>query len=153
MRSLQLISEEVFTRELWQACEAHYSQHEALCLSLQDDCQINVNLLLLASELDRRCTGLNQGQWQLLIAEVTAWDERLIGPYRRLRQLAKNSLSEEEYRQMLDVELMMERKVQNLLLHRLNQLPTSRGEANNLMLLLAEFGLDIEVAAALIHQG
>lgn len=147
-----MISEEVFTRELWQACEAHYSLHESLCLSLQDDCQINVNLLLLASELDRRGTGLNQSQWQMLIVEVAAWDERLIGPYRRLRQLAKNSLSEDEYRQMLDVELMMERKVQNLLLHRLNQLPISQGEADNLMLLLAEFGLDVEVAAALIHQ-
>lgn len=146
-----MTTEEIFTQELWHACEAHYSTHEALCLRLQDDCQINVNLLLLASELDKRDIRLSLGQWQQLIAEVGAWDERLIGPYRRLRQLAKPSLSDDEYRQMLDVELMMERKVQKLLLHRLNHIEASEGNADNLGLLLSEFGLEIDVAAELRH--
>lgn len=144
-----MTTEEYFTQELWQACEAHYSTHEELCLRLQDDCQINVNLLLLSSELDKRDICLSLGQWQQLIAEVAAWDERLIGPYRRLRQLAKASLSADEYRQMLDVELMMERKVQKLLLHRLNSIEPVEGEADNLGLLLSEFGLEIDVAAEL----
>ena len=142
------MSSDNFSQELWQACEAHYQTHEALCLKLQDDCQINVNLLLLAAELDKRAISLNLGQWQQLIVEVSSWDERLIGPYRRLRQLAKSSLSPEEYRQMLDVELMMERKVQKMLLTRLNQYSPGAGR-ENLPTLLAEFGIDVALVAAL----
>jgi hypothetical protein len=52
---------------------------------------------------------------------------------------------------MLDVELMMERKVQKLLLHRLNHIEASEGNADNLGLLLSEFGLEIDVAAELRH--
>ncbi len=148
-RSRKLTTEEIFTPELWHACEAHYSSHEALCLSLQEDYHLNVNLLLLACELDRQSIGLPAEQWQQLIRDAASWDERLIGPYRRLRQLAKASLSDNEYRQMLDVELMMERKVQTLLLHRLNQIEATEGDADNLRLLLSEFGLEIDVAAKL----
>lgn len=61
-------------------------------------------------------------------------------PYRKLRKLAKSSLNEQEYQQMLAVELMMERKAQRTILNKLNEL-SPNGQATNLVSYLSLFGL------------
>jgi uncharacterized protein (TIGR02444 family) len=130
---------------IWHWCDMSYGQNKALCLELQDNCRVNVNLLLLAQYLDitldvagPREYGLEQ--WQILVAAVSEWDEKFLTPYRRLRRLAKASLNEGEYQQMLDVELMIERKVQRTILNTINGL-APEGNQGNLVSYLSLFGL------------
>lgn len=71
---------------------------------------------------------------------VWEWDEKFLTPYRRLRRLAKASLNEAEYQQMLDVELMMERKAQRTILNTVNGL-SPKGNQTNLVSYLTLCGL------------
>lgn len=130
-----------FDISLWQACDSYYHQHQALYLSLQDDYQINVNLLMLATWLDKQDYLLSQQDWMQLQDETHLWEERVLLPYRKLRKLSKNCLAIEEYQQMLNVELMLERKSQGLILHKLKQL-SHFGESSNLATYLGLFNLN-----------
>lgn len=137
-----------FNQTVWQWCDMSYARNKSLCLELQDNCQVNVSLLLLAHYLDATLGVIGprqyaQSQWQLLSQVAGEWDDKFITPYRRLRRLAKNSLSQHEYQQMLDVELMLERKSQRSILNKLNELSPS-GQKNNLVSYLAQFGLSAE---------
>ncbi|MCH7422514.1 DUF2390 domain-containing protein [Shewanella sp. MM_2022_3] len=131
--------------QIWHWCDMSYGQNKVLCLELQDNCQVNVNLLLLAQYLDLTSDvagprEYSTEQWQQLVNAVWEWDEKFLTPYRRLRRLAKASLNAAEYQQMLDVELMMERKAQRTILHAVNDLSPS-GQQTNLVSYLALFGL------------
>lgn len=131
--------------QIWQWCDMSYGQNKALCLELQDSCQVNVNLLLLAQYLDITLDvagprEYSVQQWQMLATAINEWDERFVSPYRRLRRLAKTNLTENEYQQMLDVELMMERKAQRTILNKINGLLPS-GQSSNLVSYLSLFGL------------
>ena len=131
--------------QIWHWCDMSYGQNKVLCLELQDNCQVNVNLLLLAQYLDLTSDvagprEYSTEQWQQLVNAVREWDEKFLTPYRRLRRLAKASLNAAEYQQMLDVELMMERKAQRTILHAVNDLSPS-GQQTNLVSYLALFGL------------
>ncbi|NMH65340.1 TIGR02444 family protein [Shewanella salipaludis] len=126
---------------LWQECEQAYARHGALCLTLQDSHGVNVNLLLLARQLDLCGVWLAPAQWQTLQQQIAHWEQSLLLPYRQLRRLAKSHLLEAEYQQMLALELMLERKSQRLILHKLNQL-TPEGTQTNLSSYLGLFGLD-----------
>lgn len=130
-----------FDISLWQACDSYYHQHQDLYLSLQDDYQINVNLLMLATWLDKQDYLLSQQDWMQLQDETHLWEERVLLPYRKLRKLSKNCLAIEEYQQMQDVELMLERKSQGLILHKLKQL-SHFGESSNLGTYLGLFNLN-----------
>ncbi|MCS6100755.1 TIGR02444 family protein [Shewanella baltica] len=134
-----------FDSQLWQWCDMSYAQNKALCLELQNSCQVNVNLLLLAQYLDitQDVTGpqrYSTDQWQTLMSAVGEWDNKFLMPYRKLRKLAKPSLNEQEYQQMLDVELMMERKAQRTILFKIKEL-TPNGKTTNLVSYLSLFGL------------
>ncbi|MDH1624715.1 MULTISPECIES: DUF2390 domain-containing protein [Shewanella] len=142
--------------QIWHWCDMSYGQNKVLCLELQDNCQVNVNLLLLAQYLDLTSDvagprEYSTEQWQQLVNAVREWDEKFLTPYRRLRRLAKASLNAAEYQQMLDVELMMERKAQRTILHAVNDLSPS-GQQTNLVSYLALFGLSAAdvIALALI---
>ena len=87
---------------------------------------------------------LTQQQWELLTGAVEQWEENVLQPYRRLRRIAKVHLDSEEYQKMLDVELIMERKSQYMLLHKLNLL--QRTTLDSL------FGLDVSIMAELTTQ-
>ncbi|MCL1048724.1 TIGR02444 family protein [Shewanella abyssi] len=128
---------------LWQDCDAIYHKHQQLCLSFQDEHQVNVNLLLLALWLDSREKLLSATQWQTLQQDTLKWEEKVLLPYRKLRRLSKSCLSDIEYQQMLEVELMLERKSQRLILHGLNQLAW-QGDSSNLSSYLALFNLNSE---------
>ncbi|QYJ78268.1 DUF2390 domain-containing protein [Shewanella acanthi] len=140
--------------QVWQWGDACYAKNQALCLMLQDSYAVNVNLLLLALYLDNTRTGVSADtsskqtssnlfsskQWQILITGVMEWDDKLIVPYRRLRRLAKDRLSQTEYEQMLAVELMLERKAQRTILNAVNGLSPT-GQQTNLVSYLTLFGL------------
>ena len=130
-----------FDISLWKICDSYYHQHQALCLELQDNHQLNVNLLLLSLWLDKQDYLLSTQDWSQLQSETHQWEERVLLPYRKLRKLSKNSLASDEYQQMLDVELMLERKSQGLILHKLKQLSPS-GESSNLGSYLSLFNLN-----------
>ena len=139
--------------QIWHWCDMSYGQNKVLCLELQDNCQVNVNLLLLAQYLDLTSDvagprEYSTEQWQQLVNAVREWDEKFLTPYRRLRRLAKASLNAAEYQQMLDVELMMERKAQRTILHAVNDLSPS-GQQTNLVSYLALFGLSAADVIAL----
>ncbi|QQX79545.1 TIGR02444 family protein [Shewanella sp. KX20019] len=125
---------------LWQDCDDIYRKHQQLCLSFQDEHQVNVNLLLLALWLDSQEKMLSATQWQTLQQDTLKWEEKVLLPYRKLRRLSKSCLSDTEYQQMLEVELMLERKSQRLILHALNQLAW-QGDSSNLSSYLALFNL------------
>ncbi|MCE9677642.1 TIGR02444 family protein [Shewanella sp. AS1] len=131
---------------LWQECDNFYHQQQANFLMLQDEYGVNVNLLLLALWLDQKQQGLSDENWQYLASELEVWEQKLLHPYRRLRKLSKYNLADTEYQQMLEVELMLERKSQALILHKLNQLtlaPQASGsQGENTRLYLSLFGVD-----------
>jgi uncharacterized protein (TIGR02444 family) len=137
------------TAELWQWGDNCYGANKDLCLSLQDRHGVNINLLLLAHYLDRQThLDFDQTQWQQLCQTTQDWDRHLLGPYRRLRRLAKAHLTADEYQQMLDVELMLERKQQAKLLHAvkgLTAIVTATDQGSNLETYLGLMGLsDLE---------
>lgn len=78
----------------------------------------------------------------------------MLKPYRKLRKLSKANLAPDEYQQMLDVELMLERKAQALILHKLKQLADD-GSQSNLETYLSLFELSAETQPQLLamtHQ-
>ncbi|ARD23786.1 MULTISPECIES: DUF2390 domain-containing protein [Shewanella] len=110
-----------FNSLLWRDCDNRYATHRLSYISVQDDYQVNINLLLLAQYLDQQQHPLALAQWESLAATIEDWDTKVVSPYRKLRRLAKTYLQPGEYQQMLDIELMMERKTQQMLLKKLNQ--------------------------------
>lgn len=132
-----------FDLSLWVMCDNYYHQHQTLCIQLQDEHQVNVNLLLLSLWLDKQGYLLTPTDWSQMKDEVHHWEERVLLPYRKLRKLSKNSLIEGEYQQMLEVELMLERKSQALILHKLRQLP-HEGQSSNLNVFLDLYRLDAD---------
>lgn len=131
-----------FKPSLWQECDRLYAEQQALCLKLQDEYGVNVNLLLLSIWLDSRNHLLSTETWQQLSAQIDCWEQRMLQPYRRLRKLSKNHLAKDEYQQMLAVELMLERKEQGLILHKLRQFAAEH-TSTNLPRYLSLFGIDI----------
>jgi uncharacterized protein (TIGR02444 family) len=125
---------------LWQDCDDIYLKHQQQCLRLQDEHQVNVNLLLLALWLDTQEYLLSATQWQTLQHDTFKWEARVLLPYRKLRRLSKSCLEKAEYQQMQDVELMLERKSQRLILRSLNTL-VCQGDGSNLTGYLALFNL------------
>ena len=140
-----------FDISLWQACDTYYLEHQALYLQLQDEHEVNINLLLLSTWLDKQSCQFSSQVWSLLRQEILKWEERVLLPYRKLRKLSKHSLAETEYQQMLDVELMLERKSQALILFKLNLQP-QESTRSNFEVLLELYQLDatdyLQLAAA-----
>ena len=110
------LSNTTFSMQIWQQCEQQYNFNPKAYIALQDDYQVNVNLLLLAQGLDQQGYLLNLLQWQQLTEVIEQWETNVLTPYRQLRRIAKAHLAATEYQKMLDVELIMERKSQKMLL-------------------------------------
>ncbi|WP_298443679.1 TIGR02444 family protein [uncultured Ferrimonas sp.] len=99
-----------------------WSQNQArtTALTLQDQHHIEPNLLLLALYLEQRHLYLNESQYRQLQQAQQSWVDSMLQPYRQLRKLAKQNLAEGDYRQMLAVELALERRSQQLIIRHLN---------------------------------
>lgn len=137
----------LFDRTLWHQCELAYSQKPSAYIQLQDSYQVNVNILLLAQYLDKHAFMLSVEQWQSMLSVIEKWEDSVLVPYRKLRRIAKKHLPEDDYQKMLEVELIMERKSQQLLLQKLHlingqPLTTSAGISSNVNAYLSIYGLD-----------
>ncbi|MCT8987696.1 TIGR02444 family protein [Shewanella phaeophyticola] len=148
------ISRPTFTPNLWRECEQVYAQKPRAYIQLQDNHQINVNLLLLAQYLDEKAYLLTESQWEIMLSTTAQWEESVLQPYRKLRRIAKQHLANDEYQKMLDVELIMERKSQHLLLQRLNSLVgetfnLKHADSSNTQHYLSLLGLNESVMATL----
>jgi uncharacterized protein (TIGR02444 family) len=109
-----------FHNDIWQQCEQKYLCDPQAYIALQDNYQVNVNLLLLAQQLDQQSYPLGINDWQQLSRVIEPWEAGVLKPYRQLRRLAKAHLTTDEYQKMLQVELMLERKSQKMLLQHIN---------------------------------
>ncbi|WP_434952899.1 TIGR02444 family protein [Shewanella sp. HL-SH4] len=109
-----------FSNDIWQQCEQKYLCDPQAYIALQDSYQVNVNLLLLAQQLDQQSYPLDFNDWQQLSRLIEPWEAGVLKPYRQLRRLAKAHLTKDEYQKMLQVELMLERKSQKMLLQHIN---------------------------------
>ncbi|MBM7070831.1 TIGR02444 family protein [Shewanella sp. 202IG2-18] len=110
------MSDKLNLETIWTECEALYPANKDVCLELQDKYDVNVNLLLLALYLDQRTTFRYQPtQWKVMLDIIHDWELNILKPYRELRRNAKTMIEQSEYQQMLNVELMMERKSQQTL--------------------------------------
>ena len=145
------MNQQIIPADLWQRCENIYHTHQGLCLQLQDEYGVNVNVLLLACILDQIPCHLPQQQWQKIIAVATNWDRELIMPFRNLRRRAKSRLTPFEYQKMLKLELQFERKVQQQLLPELQKLSQVIIERSNLNILIDEYQLDSKLLENLIE--
>ncbi|MGX9461216.1 TIGR02444 family protein [Shewanella sp. A14] len=151
------LHQHMFSHTIWHHCEQSYSVNPLFYIDLQDNYQVNVNILLLAEYLDQQHYVLTQQQWEILTLVIEQWEDKVLQPYRRLRQMAKAHLADDEYQKMLDVELMMERKSQNMLLQKLNLLNGEMSHSGttdlaNVQHYLSLFGLDKSIMTALTTQ-
>lgn len=150
-----LAKDQVFDSSLWQESEQLYSLMQSTCMTLHDEYGLAVNLLLLAMTLDNRAVSLGADCWQRLQNELSGWQERILVPYRKLRQLSEPQVEAQEYRRMLDVEMALERNSQRLILTKLNgEAPQSQQQDPhwNLNCYLSMFNLDAQQFPELIEQ-
>ncbi|MDV2859061.1 MULTISPECIES: TIGR02444 family protein [Oceanimonas] len=109
--------------ELWKFSEQHYSRPgvAAACLELQDDYGANVNLLLLLLLLEE------QGQTTELAPFMPLLESRrgMFAHWRSLRRRLKPELGADDYAQLLQHELELERWQQEELLTVLTAVPGS----------------------------
>ncbi|WP_207234104.1 MULTISPECIES: TIGR02444 family protein [Shewanella] len=137
-------------QQLWQHCEQAYLANPNRYISLQDNYHTNVNLILLAEYLDAQGYFIAKASWQSLAKAIARWEEFVLIPYRTLRRKAKAHTSEDEYQKMLEVELIMERKSQQIIRA---QLVRTEGESNpqqsNIAAYLSLFGLDETIISTL----
>ncbi|SDJ60407.1 TIGR02444 family protein [Ferrimonas sediminum] len=128
---------------LWQFGDKIWQQPQArqLCLLMQDEYQIDPNLLLLAILMEHEQMFLDGAKFTTLRKAKDEWEERMVGPYRQLRKLAKSSLPDDSYRQMLEVELVMEKRSQRLMVKALQHLSID-DQGDNLSACLQAHGLN-----------
>ncbi|MFT4927454.1 MAG: hypothetical protein ACI8WB_003561 [Phenylobacterium sp.] len=89
-----------------------------ICLNLQDQFDLNVNLVLLLCWCEQHQRVLSAVQVEALVAGIAQWHQDYTRPMRVLRRrLARDDATDSEAKQaMLDAELALERVEQRLLL-------------------------------------
>lgn len=134
---------QITAEQYWQFSERIWQQDGArqTALELQDQHGLEPNLLLLALLLEQQGQFLTEAQFVDLIEAQAQWRDKMLTPYRKLRRLAKDNLPVESYRQMLEVELVMEKRSQQLILKTLAHLPAS-SSGDNLTACLKAQGID-----------
>ncbi|EKO3904060.1 TIGR02444 family protein [Vibrio fluvialis] len=117
---------------LWQFSLQYYSVREVkeACLSLQNNFNGNVNLLLLLKYLDEQQVTPQEHDWQQVV-DCLSRSETLIHSYRDMRRKMKAHLPDTLYREALQFELQLEKQQQSDLVDCINRLTleNSYGEA------------------------
>lgn len=130
---------------LWQYSLAVYSQIEDIAISLQDEYGLNVNLLLLAGYTQQLGCAIDEHDMHNLVAQTKQWQQALTHPFRELRRELKNTISHEQYQQMLSLELALEKEEQWRLTTNLPPLPPHNIEAQaNILSCLIAFNVPLE---------
>lgn len=131
--------------ELWQYSLKHYSQVESILLPLQDQYQLNINLLLLCGYAQSHGCAIDEFQLMDLIKQTDNWNSKLTSPFRQLRRELKSKLDQEQYQQMLAMELALEKEEQWRLINSLPELPSNNPEAQaNILSCLIGAGVALE---------
>ncbi|WP_434339209.1 TIGR02444 family protein [Motilimonas cestriensis] len=105
--------------DLWRQCEALYNANtQPTLLQLQNEFALNVNLLLLALFLDKKGLQLSTERWQRLSEQAERYERCILRPYRWARQQLKTQRSPHSYQQILAIELILERALQQQLWQR-----------------------------------
>ncbi|ELV8626524.1 hypothetical protein ATY35_05710 [Vibrio cidicii] len=108
---------------LWQFSLQYYGVKEvkAACLSLQNQFNGNVNLLLLLKWLDEQQLSFDEEEWHKL-QSCLGRSETLLHTYRELRRQCKQHLPDTLYREALQFELQLEKQQQADLVECINTL-------------------------------
>ena len=86
------------------------------CLSAQDDCGLDVNLLLYAAWLSTADRELTEDHLALVEGAVVGWRTRAVEPLRRLRRDLKTLSGSDDLRQQVKaLELSAERRQQDII--------------------------------------
>ncbi len=111
--------------QFWQFSEQHYARPGVAqaCLQLQDEHGANVNLLLLLLMLEERGLGAEPAHFLPLLQQR----QGLFSQWRALRRRLKPRLDNDDYLQLLQHELELERWQQQELLQVLAQHPPRPG--------------------------
>lgn len=106
--------------DLWQFSLETYAKTgvSELCLLLQNEFDINVNLLLLTTYLDEQALSLDDSQWPKLEACIFKINNSL-KVLRQARTLI-NEINIEVYDKVLIAELELEKQTQQILVNQLN---------------------------------
>ncbi|GAA4884092.1 TIGR02444 family protein [Ferrimonas pelagia] len=133
----------ISAEQYWQFSESIWKQPGArhTALELQDKYALEPNLLLLALLLEQQGQFLDDNQFRQLEMAQGSWRDRMLAPYRQLRRLAKHNLPAESYQQMLEVELVMEKRSQQLILKSLERMRFAH-EGDNLAACLDAQGIE-----------
>ncbi|QIZ77846.1 DUF2390 domain-containing protein [Ferrimonas lipolytica] len=114
----------------------HNKTLRALALRLQDEHQLEPNLLLLAIFLSSKGQFVDSDDFKQIALAQQPFATEVLSPYRELRRLAKKHLVETDYRRMLEVELILERHSQKLIVGAYKGI-TPKATGNNGAALLA----------------
>lgn len=135
--------------DLWQYSLETYAKPNVseMCLSLQNQCDINVNLLLLTSYLDTLGLFLDDSQWARLDQHILKINNSL-KVLRQARTLIKE-LNSEVYDKLLLAELDLEKQTQQQLVDEVNVSGLApREETNNLIRFLEFKGVSASIVLA-----
>lgn len=131
--------------DLWQYSLTHYPSIERELIALQDEYQLNINLLLLCGFAQANGCAIDEFQLLDLLEQTKSWNRKLTSPFRELRRTLKPNLSEEQYQQMLTMELSLEQEEQWRLVNTLPELPSNNPEAQaNILSCLISSGVPLE---------
>jgi len=134
--------------ELWQYSLSQYPLVEKILLPLQEANGLNINLLLLCGYAQSLGCAIDEFQLSELVAQTNSWHQRLTSPFRQLRRQLKSSLSEQQYQQLLSMELALEKEEQWRLVNSLPELPANNPEAQaNILSCLIASGVALECLA------
>lgn len=119
---------------LWQFSLQYYSvrQVKEACLTLQNQYQGNVNLLLLLKWLDEQKLAFDKEDWHL-VQDCLIRSENLLVNYRELRRKSKSHLPDTLYRETLQFELLLEKQQQSDLVDCLNNLKLSANDGDSMV--------------------
>lgn len=124
-----------------------------VCLRLQDELGVNVNLLLFCCWLDANGSDKGSDFLRSVEASVEHWQTDVVQPLRRIR---KRVAAGDFYRRLKTIELEAERLEQDMLYNAYTQAASDSGEGGEggdcLNLYLSQFkGINAEILAPLLQ--
>lgn len=134
MYRADLNTQTIDSKKIWQQTCALYQKAgvQTLCLSLQNDYQANVNLVLILSILQNQGYQFTQPQLNDLVQTVLAFSQQTTVLVRQARfnwQQYKNSATPSDYltikKSLLATELHFEQQEQKLIIEQLNNAMTN----------------------------
>jgi len=130
----------------WQYSLQAYDQIKDIVLPLQDEHGLNVNLLLLAGYTQTLGCAIDEFDMNNLVIQTKQWQQQLTQPFRQLRRELKATINDNQYQNMLSMEIALEKEEQWRLTNCLPPLPPHNVEAQaNILGCLIAFNIPLEL--------